>query len=108
MSSTATRQESGEKRENGTPNGARPAESADASTGTRLHLRLPVVIDLQQVHVPGGRLVWWGGLALLAALDVLEWPVAAVVAIGSALAAKDAKSGDAKHGRTANKGGEQP
>jgi hypothetical protein len=36
--------------------------------------------------------LWYGGLAALAALDVLEWPVAAAVAAGSYVAEQRAKS----------------
>lgn len=32
------------------------------------------------------RVLWWGGLAALAAVGVIEWPVAAVVGAGSYVA----------------------
>jgi hypothetical protein len=35
---------------------------------------------------PSGRYLWWGGLAGAAVLGVLDWPVAAAVAIGSYVA----------------------
>jgi hypothetical protein len=38
------------------------------------------------------RVLWYGGLAALAALDVLEWPVAAAVAAGSYVAEQRARS----------------
>lgn len=38
------------------------------------------------------RVLWYGGLAALAALDVVEWPVAAVVAAGSYVAEQRARS----------------
>ncbi len=41
------------------------------------HVRLPR---------PSGRYLWWGGLAGAAVLGVLDWPVAAAVAIGSYVA----------------------
>jgi hypothetical protein len=37
------------------------------------------------------RLLWWGGLAALAALEVIEWPVAVVVAAGSYVAERMAR-----------------
>lgn len=38
------------------------------------------------IKLPGaakGNLLWWGGLAVLAALEVVDWPVAALVATGA-------------------------
>jgi hypothetical protein len=32
------------------------------------------------------RLLWWGGLAALAAIEIIEWPVALVVGAGSLVA----------------------
>jgi hypothetical protein len=37
------------------------------------------------------RLLWWGGLAALAAVEVIEWPVAVVVAAGSYVAERMAR-----------------
>ena len=60
----------------------------------RVHM--PHVPSAPQVHVPTvvsqstrgrrGMLLWWGGLAGGAAIGVLEWPVAAAVAIGTLVA----------------------
>ena len=30
-----------------------------------------------------GQVVWWGGLATVAALGIVDWPVAALVAAGT-------------------------
>lgn len=41
------------------------------------------------IKLPGGtrdNLLWWGGLAALAALGVVDWPVAAVAAVGTWIA----------------------
>jgi hypothetical protein len=73
-------------------NGAMPAGGR-----MRMHIPMPGVnlnvpmprADLSAVE--GKRLAWWGSLAVLAALDVLEWPVAAVVAVGSYIAENQAK-----------------
>jgi hypothetical protein len=40
--------------------------------------------------------LWWGGLAALATVGVLEWPVAAVVGVGSYVAERWARD-DARH-----------
>ncbi len=39
-----------------------------------------------------GRVLWWGGLAALAAFDVVEWPVAVLVGAGSWVAEQYAKA----------------
>lgn len=65
-----------------------PAGRRAAAVATRLHcltLRLPV---LGTVKLPQGeQLAYVGGLALLAGLGMLEWPVAAVLGAGHLLAA---------------------
>jgi hypothetical protein len=37
--------------------------------------------------------LWWGGLAAVAAAGVVDWPVAALVAAGSWVAERSAKAG---------------
>ncbi len=50
-----------------------------------MSVRVPVV---GEVRLPGaGQLAFLGGLGLLAALEIVEWPVAAVVAVGHVLTA---------------------
>jgi hypothetical protein len=44
-----------------------------------------------------GRVLWWGGLAALAALEVVEWPVAVLVGAGSWIAEKYAEADVAQH-----------
>lgn len=39
-----------------------------------------------------GRALWWGGLAALAAFDVVEWPVAVIVGAGEWVAEQYAKA----------------
>jgi hypothetical protein len=46
------------------------------------------------------RLLWWGALAALAALEVVDWPVAAVVAAGTYIAERQARSARAATGST--------
>jgi hypothetical protein len=45
-------------------------------------------------RLPGGtagNVLWWGGLAALAALEIVDWPVAAVVAAGTWIAEQHVK-----------------
>jgi hypothetical protein len=66
------------------------------------------LLHLPDVHVPhvlvvrlplrvptgtAGRVLWWGGLAAVAAAGVVDWPVAALVAAGSWVAEQSAKPG---------------
>ncbi len=49
------------------------------------------------VHVamptgPAGRVLWWGGLAAVAAFGVVDWPVAVLVGAGSWVAEQYAKA----------------
>ena len=39
-----------------------------------------------------GRVLWWGGLAALAAFEVVDWPVAILVGAGSWVAEQNAKA----------------
>ena len=39
-----------------------------------------------------GRVLWWGGLAALAAFDVVDWPVAILVGAGSWVAEQYARA----------------
>ena len=38
-----------------------------------------------------GNVLWWGGLATLAALEIVDWPVAALLAAGTWIAEQHAK-----------------
>jgi hypothetical protein len=42
-------------------------------------------------NVDPKKVLWWGGLAALAAVGVIEWPVAAVVGAGSYVAERWAR-----------------
>jgi hypothetical protein len=65
-------------------------------------LRLPMLgvpltrVPVPAVRLPGGkttgRLLWWGGLAMAAAAGVVDWPVAALVAVGSWVGEQFAKA----------------
>ena len=54
------------------------------------HLRVPGLAAIGSGSTPG-RLLWLGGLAAVAALGVIDWPVAAVVAAGSYVAEQRAR-----------------
>jgi hypothetical protein len=45
----------------------------------------------QDVNLNPTRLLWWGGLAALAAIEIIEWPVALVVGAGSFVAERMAR-----------------
>lgn len=51
----------------------------------------PISLPGLPVSVDPKRLLWYGGLAALATVGVLEWPVAAVVGVGSYLTERMAR-----------------
>ncbi len=54
-------------------------------------------LRLPRVRVPGGtagNMLWWGGLAAVAAFGVVDWPVAALVAAGTWVAERHAGLAD--------------
>lgn len=64
-------------------------------------LHLPAVhvphVPVPSVHVgmptgTKGRVLWWGGLAAVAAFGVVDWPVAGLIAAGSLVAEQYAKA----------------
>jgi hypothetical protein len=58
-------------------------------------MRLPLPGIGMPVAMPTGlpgRALWWGGLAALAAFEVVEWPVAVLVGAGEWVAEQYAKS----------------
>ena len=63
--------------------------AADNSQSVQPAVRLPLV---GQVPLPStGQLLWLGGLGAMAALEVIEWPVALVAAAGTYIAEQSAK-----------------
>lgn len=51
-------------------------------------------VSLPRVHAPGGvagNVLWWGGLATVAAFGIVDWPVAALVAAGTWVADQHAR-----------------
>ena len=75
-------------------NAADAAATAGSATATSLGqvLRLPLAVartvadDVASTARRPDAVLYWGGLAGLAALGVLEWPVAAVAGVGVAVA----------------------
>jgi hypothetical protein len=54
----------------------RPPEAHEGGITARLpHLRMP--------GGTAGTVMWWGGLATVAALGIVDWPVAALIAAGT-------------------------
>jgi len=53
-------------------------------------------MSMPRIRVPGN-VIWWGGLAAVAALGVVDWPVAALVAAGTWVAERHAKQSDHAH-----------
>jgi hypothetical protein len=55
----------------------------------------------QGLDVNPTRMLWWGGLAALAAIEIIEWPVALVVGVGSFVAERlvrqDAATSSTQH-----------
>ncbi len=66
--------------------------------GSLVHLPRVSIPHVPTPHVSmpsgtPGRVLWWGGLAAVAAFGVVDWPVAALVAAGSWVAEQHAKQG---------------
>ncbi|HEX2321784.1 MAG TPA: hypothetical protein VHJ18_22620 [Streptosporangiaceae bacterium] len=54
------------------------------------------------LHLPGGtagNVLWWGGLAAVAALGIVDWPVAALVGAGSWVAEQHVRRSEREHAR---------
>jgi len=41
-----------------------------------------------------GNVIWWGGLAAVAALGIVDWPVAALIGAGTWVAERHARQSD--------------
>ena len=51
-------------------------------------------ISMPRIRLPAGRrgdVLWWGGLAAAAALGIVDWPVAALIAAGTWIAEQHAR-----------------
>jgi hypothetical protein len=78
--------------------GQEARETQEAHGGPRMpRLPLPGVSGMPGMPTGrAGRVLWWGGLAALAAFDVVEWPVAVLVGAGSWVAEQYAKAATAQ------------
>ena len=76
------------------PNQTPPA--SDAAPGTAASSRPSLPIPSLPFGIDSKRVLWYGGLAALATVGVLEWPVAAVVGVGSYVAERLARE-DGQH-----------
>jgi hypothetical protein len=52
---------------------------------------IPLPIPGLPGNIDPKRVLWWGGLGALAAVGIIEWPVAAVVGVGSYVAERWAR-----------------
>ncbi|MDQ6784038.1 MAG: hypothetical protein M3063_11470 [Actinomycetota bacterium] len=67
------------------PNDVKTSAAADAAVDENVtKVRLPCVGTLSLP--PLDHLAWYGGVAALTALELIEWPVALVLTVGKALA----------------------
>ena len=77
---------------------AAPAGDGQRKEQGGLHMpRLP--LPGMPVGMPtgtAGRVLWWGGLAALAAIEVVDWPVAVLIGAGSWVTEQYAKASAAE------------
>jgi hypothetical protein len=81
---------------------ASPSDAtADAGTAARRNPIPPMPLPLPGLPfgIEPKRLLWYGGLAALATVGVLEWPVAAVVGVGSYVTERMAREDALRAGR---------
>ena len=66
---------------------------AQAERPTRGGVSMPS-ISMPRIRLPAGsagNVVWWGGLAVVAAFGVVDWPVVALIAAGTWVAEQHAR-----------------
>ncbi|HUJ07942.1 MAG TPA: hypothetical protein VLX31_17690 [Streptosporangiaceae bacterium] len=94
-SSTARRGSSG--RGQGSQNGRK----ADANVRHNGKPKPPMPsMSMPRLRVPGGtagNVLWWGGLAAVAAFGVVDWPVAALIGAGTWVAERHARQSAGDH-----------
>ncbi|HEX6931959.1 MAG TPA: hypothetical protein VF162_07445 [Streptosporangiaceae bacterium] len=77
----------------------RAAGEPAATRAQKGGLSLPSML---RPHLPGGTagtVLWWGGLATVAALGIVDWPVAALVGAGTWVAEQHARQSQRAHAR---------
>jgi len=50
-------------------------------------------VPIPRLRIPGN-VLWWGGLAAVAALGIVDWPVAALVGAGTWVAERHSRQYD--------------
>ena len=65
---------------------------------------LPHGVHLGMPTGTAGRVLWWGGLAAVAAVGIVDWPVAALIGAGSWVAEQYAKAARKPEGPESNPG----
>jgi len=60
---------------------------------------MPATGGLRLPRGAGGTVLWWGGLAAVAALGIVDWPVAALVGAGTWVAEQHARQSERASGR---------
>ena len=105
----AAEQEHEHTQEHGKEHEHEPAGRSVPVLVPEMHVRhVPVQVPSVHVPMPGAmrdrlpdvttnRVLWWGGLAVLAATEVISWPVAGVVAAGTYVAERRAKAAVHEH-----------
>lgn len=71
---------------------AAPRDGQPRERESRATMSVPVPVP--RIRMPSGaagNVIWWGGLAAVAALGVVDWPVAAIVAAGTWVAEQQSK-----------------
>ena len=98
--STARRSSSGQQAKPGA-NGHKPGPEAGHGgpdgTGPVAHS-----MSVPRITLPGGTagtVLWWGGLAAVAAFGVVDWPVAALIGAGTWVAERHARQAAADAAR---------
>jgi hypothetical protein len=76
---------------------AAPEPAGDrGQTGGR---SLPSAAGLRLPGGTAGTVLWWGGLAAVAAVGIVDWPVAALVGAGTWVAEQHARQSQRAHAR---------
>jgi hypothetical protein len=94
----------------GTTTHTRPAEArepdktTDQTTNRETHesegkgytITIPSPMNATKGVIEPKHLLWFGGLAVAGAFGILQWPVAAAVGVGTVVAERFARSGNAR------------
>jgi len=67
---------------------------------------ISVPVPVPRIRMPSGtagNIIWWGGLAAVAAFGVVDWPVAAIVAAGTWVAEQQSRQATEERARQAQR-----